>query len=105
VHWRIRALPSPADDEEDAVANHTPVAVYIDAGAKRTLDCAREVGSAMQCARQDVVDMLRRTGLPELAEETLRVLPDPVDLDFAAKVLQSYGVTRDELIDRMGGSP
>jgi hypothetical protein len=84
------------------------VAVYIEAGAKRTVDCARdkrEVGSAMQCARQDVVDMLRRTGLPELAEETLRVLPDPVDLDFAAKVLQSYGVTRDELIDRMGGSP
>jgi hypothetical protein len=59
----------------------------------------------MQCARQDVVDVLRRTGLPELAEEVLRVLPDPVDLDFAAEVLQSYGVTRDELIDRMGGSP
>ncbi len=49
--------------------------------------------------------MLRRTGLPELAEEALRVLPDPVDLDFAVKVLESYGVTRDELIDRMGGSP
>jgi hypothetical protein len=59
----------------------------------------------MQSARQDVVDMLRRTGLPELAEEALRVLPDPVDLDFAAEVLQSYGVTMDELIDRMGGSP
>ena len=41
--------------------------------------------------------MLRRTGLPELAEEALRVLPDPVDLDFAAEVLQSYGVTRDDL--------
>jgi hypothetical protein len=49
--------------------------------------------------------MLRRTGFPELAEEALRVLPDPVDLDFAAEVLESYGVTRDELIDRMGGSP
>jgi hypothetical protein len=59
----------------------------------------------MQSARQDVVDMLRRTGLPELAEEALRVLPDPVDLDFAAEVLQSYGVTMDDLIDRMGGSP
>jgi hypothetical protein len=59
----------------------------------------------MQCARQDVVDVLRRTGLPELAEEALRVLPDPVDLEFAAEVLQSYGVTTDELIDRMGGSP
>jgi hypothetical protein len=59
----------------------------------------------MKSARQDVVDMLRRTGLPELAEEALRVLPDPVDLDFVAEVLQSYGVTRDDLIDRMGGSP
>ena len=49
--------------------------------------------------------MLRRAGFPELAEEALRVLPDPVDLDFAAEVLESYGVTRDELIDRMGGSP
>jgi hypothetical protein len=49
--------------------------------------------------------MLRRVGLPELAEEALRVLPDPVDLDFAARVLQAYGITKDELIDRMGGSP
>ena len=65
----------------------------------------RELGRAMQSARQDVVDMLRRTGLPELAEEALRVLPDPVDLDFATEVLQSYGVTKDDLIDRMGGSP
>ena len=59
----------------------------------------------MQCARQDVVDVLRRAGLREQAEETMRVLPDPVDRDFAAEVLQSYGVSRDELIDRMGGSP
>ena len=43
--------------------------------------------------------MLRRTGFRELAEEALRVLPDPVDLDFAAEVLESYGVTRDELIE------
>ena len=33
--------------------------------------------------------MLRRTGFPELAEEAPRVLPDPVDLDFAAEVLES----------------
>jgi hypothetical protein len=49
--------------------------------------------------------MLRRTGFPELAEEALRVLPDPVDLDFAVEILQSYGITRDDLIDRIGGSP
>jgi hypothetical protein len=59
----------------------------------------------MQCARQDVAEVLRRAGLPELAEEALRVLPDPVDLGFAEQFLQSYGVTRDGLTDRMGGSP
>jgi hypothetical protein len=59
----------------------------------------------MQFARHDVVDMLRRAGLLELAEEALRVLPDPVDLDFAAQVLRSYGISRDDLVDRIGGSP
>jgi hypothetical protein len=34
---------------------------------------------AVQLTRQHVVDVLRRTGLPELAEEALRDLPDPVD--------------------------
>jgi hypothetical protein len=82
-----------------------PVCPDICSTSKRTVRYARELGNAMQCARQDVVDMLRRVGLPELAEEALRVLPDPVDLDFAARVLQAYGITKDELIDRMGGSP
>jgi hypothetical protein len=78
---------------------------HIDIGVKYTVIAQESWAGAMQSARQDVVDMLRRTGFPELAEEALRVLPDPVDLDFAAEVLESYGVTRDELIDRMGGSP
>jgi hypothetical protein len=59
----------------------------------------------MQSSKQDVVDMLRRTGLAEIADEAMRVLPDPVDLDRAAGILESYGVTKDELISRMGGSP
>jgi hypothetical protein len=49
--------------------------------------------------------MLRRTGLAEIADEAMRVLPDPVDHDDVEGILQSYGVTRDELISRMGGSP
>ena len=80
-------------------------AVRIDIGAKYTVNSQESWAGAMQCARQDVVDVLRRTGFPELAEEALRVLPDPVDLDFVAEVLQSYGLTTDDLIDRMGGSP
>ena len=59
----------------------------------------------MKVARQEVVDLLRKTGFPEAADEALRVLPDPVDLDDAAKLGAKYGITRDELISRMGGSP
>ncbi len=59
----------------------------------------------MQSSKQDVVDMLRRTGLADIADEAMRVLPDPVDLDHTAGILESYGVTMDELISRMGGSP
>ncbi len=59
----------------------------------------------MQITRQDVVDMLRKTGFPAAADEALRELPDPVDLDQAAAWGAKYGITRDELISRMGGSP
>lgn len=59
----------------------------------------------MQSSRQQVVDVLRRTGYPDLAEAALKGLPDPVDLDEAAKFLEPYGITRDVLISRLGGSP
>jgi len=59
----------------------------------------------MQCSRQQVVDVLRRTGYPDLADAALKRLPDPVDLDEAAKFLEPYGITRDVLISRLGGSP
>jgi hypothetical protein len=60
---------------------------------------------SMQFSRQHVVDLLRRTGLSDAAEEAERVLPDPVDLDYLAKWGAKHGVTRDDLISRMGGSP
>jgi len=59
----------------------------------------------MQSSRQHVVDMLHRTGFGAVADEALRLLPDPVDLDRAMEILEPYGVTKDELISRMGGSP
>jgi hypothetical protein len=59
----------------------------------------------MQCKRQDLVDMLRRAGFGEAAEEALRILPDPVDFEEAAELLQPYGITQDEVLSRMGGSP
>jgi hypothetical protein len=59
----------------------------------------------MQVTRQHVVDILRTARLPELAEEAHRALPDPVEYDRAARFLFRYGITKDELISRMGGSP
>ena len=59
----------------------------------------------MQVTRQHVVDILRMAGLAELAEEAHRVLPDPVEYNRAARFLARYGLTKDELISRRGGSP
>ena len=59
----------------------------------------------MQLTRQHVVDLLRTAGLPEMAEEALHDLPDPVDSEQVAVWAVPYGINMDELSDRMGGSP
>ena len=59
----------------------------------------------MELTRQHVVDVLRRAGLPQLADDALRDLPDPVDSEQAAAWAVPYGVNIGELISRMGGSP
>jgi hypothetical protein len=59
----------------------------------------------MQLARQHVVDLLRTAGLPEMAEDALHDLPDPVDSEQAGVWAVPYGINMDELINRVGGSP
>ena len=59
----------------------------------------------MLIAKQEVVKVLRRAGLPEVADEADRTLPDPVELERAQEFGARYGITRDDLISRMGGSP
>jgi hypothetical protein len=59
----------------------------------------------MQITREHVVGILRMVALPDLVEEARRVLPDPVEYNFAERFLAQYGLTRDELISRRGGSP
>jgi len=60
----------------------------------------------MLVAKQHVVEMLRRAGLFEAAEEADRSLPDPVELEYAEKFgFERFGISRDVLISRMGGSP
>jgi len=58
-----------------------------------------------QYSRQHVVDLLRRAGWSELADEASRVLPDPVDLDRLEAWAMQHGLSHDELISQYGGSP
>jgi len=60
---------------------------------------------ATQVTRQHVVEVLRTAGLPEVADEANRSLPEELDLERAADFLARYGITKDALISRMGGSP
>jgi hypothetical protein len=59
----------------------------------------------VQLTRQHVVDVLHKAGLPEMADEALRDLPDPVDSEQVAAWAASHGMNMGELISRMGGSP
>jgi hypothetical protein len=45
---------------------------------------------------------LRKAGFPEVADEALRVLPDPVDEDQIAVFLAPHAITMDELVSRTG---
>jgi hypothetical protein len=59
----------------------------------------------MEVTKQHVVEVLRTAGLPEAAEEANRSLPERMDLESAQAFLGPYGITKDALISRMGGSP
>jgi hypothetical protein len=56
-------------------------------------------------SRQDVVDVLHTLRYPELADEAARELPDPVDINRLMAWLMQHGLTRDEMVSEMGGSP
>jgi hypothetical protein len=58
-----------------------------------------------QFSRQHVVDQLNRLGLTDLADEASRDLPDPVDLDRLEAWGMQHGLSYDEVVSRMGGSP
>ena len=58
-----------------------------------------------QFSRQHVIDVLHRLGYTELAEEVSRVLPDPVDSRRLEALGIQYGLSLNDLISRVGGSP
>ena len=63
------------------------------------------IGMQQQRSRQYVVDLLNRMGYRELADEASRDLPDPIEVDRLAAWCLKHGLSYDELISRMGGSP
>lgn len=58
-----------------------------------------------QYSRQHVIDVINSAGYTQLAEEASRILPDPVGVDQLEALGVQYGITLDDLISRMGGSP
>jgi hypothetical protein len=63
------------------------------------------IAKMQQYSRQNVIDMLDRLGYTQFAEEALRDLPDPVDANQVRTWWMEHGLSRDELINEMGGSP
>jgi hypothetical protein len=55
--------------------------------------------------RQWIIDLLRRLGYGREADEAAQVLPDQVSVEQLQEFSDQHGISRDELIDRMGGSP
>jgi hypothetical protein len=60
---------------------------------------------AMEYSRQHVIDLLHTLRRPELVDEASRDLPDPVDVDQLVAWGMQHGLTHDEMVSQMGGSP
>jgi hypothetical protein len=56
-------------------------------------------------AKAEVLRVLRHAGLSQVADQLAPELPEVVDLDRDYHLFQRYGVDRDVLVSRMGGSP
>jgi hypothetical protein len=61
----------------------------------------------MNVPKQEVLSVLARIGRRDLIEKAKRDLPETIDTDrdIDQQRLLQYGLTRNQLIDRMGGSP
>jgi hypothetical protein len=59
----------------------------------------------MPLTRAEVLRVLRRAGLFELADKLAAQLPEYVDQDSLDRIHREHHVDLDVLIDRMGGSP
>lgn len=59
----------------------------------------------MGYSRQWLVNVLHHLGYHQEADEALRVLPEEIELRELREFGDRHGISRGELMDRMGGSP
>jgi hypothetical protein len=55
--------------------------------------------------RQWIIDQLQRLGYTQEADDAARTLPDQVSTEELMAFGDRHGLSRDEFISRMGGSP
>jgi hypothetical protein len=59
----------------------------------------------MTYSRQEIVKVLHRAGMDDIAAAALATLPEHVDDKAADKFFAGHHLTRGFAVDRMGGSP
>ena len=59
----------------------------------------------MAVSKQWAVDVMRRLGFTDAADDAERELPDPVEMTQLEEFGDRHGISRGALMDRMGGSP
>jgi len=66
--------------------------------------CHKEMRLRMQL--DELRKVLIRCGIePKHRKKALAGLPDEIDIDRDGPILARFGITRDRLVDRLGGSP
>ena len=69
---------------------------------------SKEEGRRRDAAEYDrkwLVDLLCRLGYTQEADDALQVLPEKVDLQQLQRFADRHGLSRDEVLSRMGASP
>jgi hypothetical protein len=59
----------------------------------------------MEVRREHIVEALRRAGLWDEARKAETLLPEEAELEEMAQRCAAVGITREQLVNLMGGSP
>lgn len=59
----------------------------------------------MAYTKQWLVELLRRLGYTQAADDALREMPDEFDLERLQEFGERHDISRDDVTDALGGSP